>query len=291
MPAVIDMTGARIGKLTVLYPVERPKEKNRRGQYWLCQCDCGNTVVYIGKVLRRNEVVSCGYCSNHRFKDETGNRYGRLLVIGLADCHKNKQLWWKCKCDCGSEVVVKGASLRNGATKSCGCISREAFSLEGKKKRTHGYSRTPIYTVWTSMKARCYNENNWAYPYYGGRGIKVCDEWLGKDGAKNFCSWAFENGYEGSSNHRHCTLDRIDNDGDYCPENCRWVCAVEQANNKRNNRFIEFNGAMHTFTQWSKITGLPTTTIRSRIYQGWPTEKALTVPKKQIRRNVYESHQ
>lgn len=281
MPPVKDMTGERFGMLTVLHDVERPPNKNRRGRYWLCRCDCGREVIYIGKVLRRGEVKSCGYCTNSRPIDETGNRYGRLVVLEKTNCHRNSQYWWRCICDCGNEVIVPGYRLRNGTTKSCGCFGKEHAVLMGKAKRTHGHSRTPLYSIWIGMKERCFNENNWAYSYYGGRGVTICDEWRNDFSA--FYEWAIENGYDETAPSRQCTLDRINNSGNYEPSNCRWVGTYEQANNRRDNRRLVFNGVPHTFTELASITGLPRELIRGRFYRGWSTDEIFNTPYKQKR--------
>lgn len=134
----------------------------------------------------------------------------------------------------------------------------------------HGQWKKKIYAVWRDMKQRCSNPNNKSFKNYGGRGIKVCDDWIE---AKNFIDWAYANGYDET-----LTLDRIDSDKDYCPSNCRWVTMKVQQNNKRNNHFITFNGKTKTIKEWSEETGISNETIRRRIEYGWEVEAALYEP-------------
>lgn len=202
------------------------------------------------------------------FIDLTGKKFGRWTVIGPpVRKEPRREVFWPCVCECGEERVVSGSHLRGGFSKSCGCFARER-SKECATK--HGKYFTRVYSCYGIMKRRCYDKNLEHYPCYGGRGIKVCDEWLGEDGFQHFYDWAMTNGYEDG-----LTLDRIDVNGDYCPENCKWATWVEQANNKRNSHFIEYNGERHTYAQWERINGLKQGTISSRIRNWWSIEEAL----------------
>lgn len=139
---------------------------------------------------------------------------------------------------------------------------------------THGKRGTRLYAIWNNMKGRCRNPQNREYPRYGGRGISVCDEWLNDFQA--FYDWAMENGYDETAPRGQCTIDRIDNDGNYCPENCRWTTAREQANNTRRTRFIELDGERHSVTEWARRLGMNQSTLNMRLNKyGWSEEKAL----------------
>lgn len=174
---------------------------------------------------------------------------------------------WRCRCECGNEQVCAATTLRSGASKSCGCLQRE---LARDRFTTHGGRKTRLYSIFHQMKDRCYNENNPRYPCYGKRGITICEEWLSSFSC--FQKWALQSGYNDS-----LTIDRIDVNGPYCPENCRWVSTEVQNNNKRNNRFISFHGEMRTLAEWADIMGISYYTLYSRIVKlGWPIERALT---------------
>ena len=203
--------------------------------------------------------------------DLTGQRFGRLVVIERAESSKSGKIRWLCRCDCGKQKVVDKYCLTKGWTQSCGCLQAE--SRYGRRT-THGGTETTLYQKWAGMKRRCYNKHEKAYKYYGGRGISVCEEW--KKSFIAFRTWALNNGYD-YDKILSLELDRIDVNGNYCPENCRWVTRKEQANNKRNNRFLTLNGETHTMAEWSEITGLSTACICLRLNRyKWSVEDALT---------------
>lgn len=180
-----------------------------------------------------------------------------------------------CRCDCGTEKVVSMNNLRTGNTKSCGCFHRDQTS---KANTTHGdtknYGRSRMYTIWANMRARCRNPKSKSWQWYGARGISVCAEWT--DDFAAFEKWAMANGYSAA-----LSLDRIDNDGDYAPDNCRWTTVKEQANNRRTNRLLAAFGEVHTAAEWvddPRCGVLTPGTLLRRIADGWDVEDAISIP-------------
>lgn len=216
-----DLCGKKFGRLTVIELVEKGKH-NR----WRCKCNCGNEVIVIQDNLVGNKQRSCGCLIHEKFKDLTGLRFGRLVVLGLDKVIK-KNRYWLCKCDCGNVKSIQAAGLKSGATISCGCYRDEVSRI----KKKHGLSEDKSYYVWAGMRDRCKNKNSPEYKNYGARGIKVCKEW-----DKSFES--FYNWYS-SQDHfeeRGYTLDRIYVNGDYSPENCRLADKHTQCANKRKTK-------------------------------------------------------
>lgn len=195
--------------------------------------------------------------------DIDGKRFGRLLVVGYDHTNKWKESVWRCKCDCGEELLITAKRLNRGA-KSCGCLRN------ARRKVFHGGSKLPLYKRWSDMIQRCTNKNNERYKDYGGRGITVCDEW--RD-FSTFKAWAEENGYSKS-----LQLDRIDNDRGYSPENCRFVTPKENAGHRRVTAYMECDGRRQSIAAWSRETGIPYDTIRARRLYGWDDERALKTP-------------
>ena len=204
-----------------------------------------------------------------KFVDLTGMRFGRLKVLRKDGHSGSGKIVWKCLCDCGNQVTVIGSNLRKGTTQSCGCYCRERHTI-------HGECESRLYQIWHGMMQRCNSHRSKVYSDYGGRGIMVCEEW--HDFAK-FREWAMVNGYDESAEQWKCTLDRRDNDGNYCPENCRWVTYKEQGLNTRANNRITFNGETMTLTEWADKIGIKRSTLCTRLKTyGWPVERALTEP-------------
>ena len=285
MGKIQDLTGQRFGKLKV---VERTEDHISPSGYkyvmWRCQCDCGNFINVRTTDLKNNHTQSCGclhkeMLSKAKLIDLTGQVYERLTVIKRVDDYispsGSHQVQWLCKCKCGKEVIVTGNNLKNGNSKSCGCYNRE---LLPKINSTHNASNTRLYHIWICMKDRCYNPKNKKYKDYGGRGIIICDEWINDFEA--FANWAYDNGYIENVSRGECTIDRIDVNGNYCQQNCRWVNQKVQSNNKRNNHYITYNGETHTVTEWNNILGYKKGVLSRRIFSGWSIEDAFTKPVK-----------
>ena len=207
-------------------------------------------------------------------KELIGKKFGRLTVLSVSKPYiwKDKVVdyYLNCKCDCGKAVEVRRGSLmlKNG-TKSCGCIHTERLV---NRKSIHNLSHTNLYHRYFQIKDRCYNPKCKSYKNYGGRGIKMCDEWL--NSFKSFYEWAFKNGYK-----KELTIDRINVNGDYSPDNCRWATDKEQALNTRRNRFYTYNGKTLSIIQWGYELGGGQNLVKDRIDKlGWDIEKALSTP-------------
>lgn len=203
--------------------------------------------------------------------DITGLRYGRLVVLELYGRHVSpngtKKTTWLCKCDCGKEIVVTSNDLRSGHTRSCGCLK---VDTNHEVPTTHGKHNTRLYNIWANIKQRCNNPNATGYSTYGGRGISMCDEW--SNSFEAFYEWAMANGYRDD-----LSIDRIDCNGNYEPENCRWATQKQQCNNLRKNRRLEYNGEVHTVSEWAEIVGIKPRTLHCRIFRyGWDIERAFT---------------
>lgn len=260
-----DLTGQVFGELTVI----KGKGKNKRGELlWLCRCSCGNRVIKKTHALLHSKNASCDKCrykgmGQKGLKDLVGERFGRLVILKRIG-HRGKSTLWLAQCDCGNTHKVTSNLLLQGACRSCGCLRKEL-------RTKHSMSNSKLYDVYISMKGRCYNPNWCNYKNYGGRGIKVCKEW--KSSFIPFYTWAINNGYkEGLS------IDRIDNNGNYEPSNCRWVSQKDQSNNTSRNRYLTYNGETLTPAQWAEKLGIPVSRIRRRIKSGWSIEKILFTP-------------
>lgn len=204
----------------------------------------------------------------HNFKDLTGEKFGRLTVIKEMGV-KNEKVIWLCKCECGEYTTVPTGGLKIGDHKSCGCLNRELSLLRSRKHgMTSSGKRHRLYTIYHDMKDRCFNKNSKIYKYYGGRGITVCEQWL--NSLDDFKNWALENGYDDS-----LEIDRINNDGNYEPLNCRWVTRSQNCLNKGNNRLITINGITRPITLWANLSGVSRSAIEGRIKRGWDNKDLL----------------
>lgn len=192
---------------------------------------------------------------------------------------------WLCKCDCGTIKQVNGGHLKNNRIRSCGCLFSELASKRIKQRNIkHNLfnKNKRLYACWRSLKSRCYCKNNSSYKLYGGRGIKVCDEWL--NDFMTFYNWAMANGYDENAPRGKCTIDRIDVNGHYEPNNCRWTDMKNQSNNKTNNRLIEYNGQVKTLSEWADYFGVRDNLIHDRLKAGYSFEDA--IKKIDYRKNV-----
>lgn len=199
-----------------------------------------------------------------KFRDLTGQRFGRLTVIGISkkvQSGKRERYYWKCKCECGKFHEVRTDALTSGNVQSCGCLHKEQAIKNVSSHHSHKQSGSRLYWIWQAMKDRCLNKNNKNYSRYGGRGITICDEW--KDDFANFYEWALKNGYRDT-----LTIDRIDNNKGYFPDNCRWLTNKEQSRNRRNNIVVSYNGEEMTLIEASEKSGLSYSALNARWCRG-----------------------
>lgn len=198
-------------------------------------------------------------------KQVIGDRYGKLVIIDAR--REGQNIICKCKCDCGYiKDNIRLGNMRSGHIKSCGNHYKEYAT------HTHGMSGSRIYRIYRKMLNRCYREQDESYKYYGAKGIRVCDEW--KNNSGKFIEWALSNGYDDT-----LSIDRIDTNGDYEPDNCRWITMHEQCLNRKTNIHLEYRGETKTVTEWAEALGMDRRLIYDRLKRGWNTEDALSRPK------------
>lgn len=246
----------RFGRLLVVEEVRIKKNK----VHWRCICDCGNETLIETSRLTSGKTMSCGclareLTSKRCAKDWTGQKFNHLTVVKRVS-PIGEQVKWECVCDCGNVCVVSAQDLRR--QKSCGCL---------KYKGTHNMTNTRLHRIWIKMKQRCSNPNEKAFRNYGGRGIKVCEEWVNDFVA--FYDWAINNGYNDK-----LEIDRVNNDKDYSPDNCRWITHQEQQYNKRSNRLVEYNGETKPLKKWTEELNLDYHRVNTRLLNGWSIEDA-----------------
>lgn len=258
-----DITGETFGYLTAI----EYDHFDGKNSYWKFRCKCGNNVVRSLKKLKRAKTPSCGcymkeimenaeikrkentvnpHCNAKRNRNLESETFGNLSVLRLLSEHPGIEAEYICKCNCGNTVIKKQKYLINQSNKlSCGCDRKNVSVGFGSA------SRKRLYGIYKNMINRCYNEKNPSYKYYGGKGVTVNKYWLGDGGFDKFCQWSFKNGYSDE-----LTIDRINPNGNYTPENCRWADYETQANNKTNNIHIEFLGEIMGLNDFCKKTGV-----------------------------------
>lgn len=264
----IDRTGQRYGRLVVLGQAGRSKQ----GQVlWRCLCDCGSECGANICNLKSGATQSCG-CLRRETSgrargiiDRTGQRHGRLVVMERAP-NKGRKTVWRCLCDCGEECFVHGNSLTHGGTQSCGCLAAETTKA---RSTTHGLSHSKAYRAYMNAKARCQNPDHPRWPSYGGRGIQFL--------YPSVEALVADIGHPPSAD---LTIDRIDVNGHYEAGNCCWATRAEQANNRRSNRLLTYQGRTQTIAQWAREVGLRPETIWRRLDRNWPAERAISTPVK-----------
>lgn len=262
----VDHTGRTYGQLTVLAFVDLDKGFQR----YLFQCSCGKK-----KVLRVDRLTSgarpirsCG-CS--RREDYTGQKFGKLTALEHVDTTSAGHQRYRFSCDCGGEITTRISKVVSGEVKGCGCL------IGGIPKHGdwRGNKPTPEWLAWALMKYRCLDPNHPAYPRYGGRGITVCDQW--RESYENFLA---DMGRRPTPKH---TLERIDNDKGYEPDNCRWATRTEQARNRSDTRWVVVNGVRMSAAEAADRAGMPRGLIWQRLKYGWSVDRALSTPKKLYR--------
>ena len=240
--------GEKIGKILLLQKIGRGYHKDAM---WKCKCDCGKIFYRCTSSVKKGKSCGCD-----KYENLIGKRFGKLTVIKKLENNKFNHSTWLCKCDCGNKIVIDRSNLSINKTKtvSCGCHKKEIITKHNKYK-------TKIYSVYIAMKQRCYNKQSIPYKYYGGRGIKICDEWLDEEnGFINFYNWSINNGWkEGLS------IDTINTNADYKPDNCRWTNSLTQMNNTRRNHYVTHNNETHTIAEWARILNENYSTLYNKL--------------------------
>lgn len=273
MPTLIDLKDQKFGRLTIL---RRGENNNTNKPRWYCRCECGSETLVSAASLRSGLSTSCGCrrreTSAKLVPDLTGLKFGKLTVVERAGSQDWRAVW-RCSCECGGEKLVDANSLRSGKVAACGCTHGNP---------THGHTRggkSPTFSSWSSMIARCYYPSNPAHAYYKKKGIEVCERW------QRFENFLDDMGERPSLKH---SIDRYpNNDGNYEPGNCRWATKREQANNRVTNVMFTYKGREMTFADLVRETGLDKEFLRHRLLRaGWSIEKAISTPPSQGQRDL-----
>ena len=272
MSDIEDLTGKIFGNWEVKRFVGFKQYSKARKALWECQCVINPEIIIQRdrQQLMKNVMPNiCHKCDRCLARDLTNQQFGELTVLSqaqdsVAENGRHYKMW-HCRCSCGNEKDFYECNLIGGKSKSCGCVSRQKMI---ERTTTHGMTNTRIYRIWENMRKRCRNHNDPRFHRYGGRGIKVCDEW--NNDFLSFYNWAIENGYED-----YLTIDRIDNNGMYCPDNCRWTDIKTQCKNRSTNIWVEIDGEMKIVSDWAELYGLDRDLIYRRISVGWDPKRAI----------------
>jgi hypothetical protein len=294
----INLSGLLFGRWLVLHEVEsRYASNGHKRKFWMCECQCINKTVreVAQNGLKSGSSKSCGCLrlengiesGKKRKENLLGQQFNNWTVIEESESRVGEDgrrtTLWLCQCACekSTQRLVNAADLKRGHSKSCGCIKEEGKNINhgaASKNNIHKMNKR-IYDIWLGIKKRCYGVNRRGYKNYGGRGIVVCEEWLNKEnGFISFYNWSMDNEYSDD-----LSIDRIDNNGNYEPSNCRWVTMKVQQNNRRNNLYIEIEGVRKSILEWSTEYNLSYTTLRNRIDKKWD-ESDMLQPNGYIRR-------
>ncbi len=264
---ISDLTGHKSGKLTVIC-----RQGSRHGEsLWLCKCECGNEKLVTAYSLRTRKTKSCGCLRIEVVRkicevDITGRRYGRLVAMERMTYKENNSYVWKCKCDCGNEFLVPRSRLTTKNTQSCGCMYRK---VGGASVKTHKLHRE--FCILRQMIRRCTNPKSHAYASYGGRGIRVCKRWM-----QSFDNFISDMGPRPSRKH---SIERVDNNGNYNPKNCRWALSLEQQQNTRYNKNITYEGRTMCIAAWARELGMNVRTLTARLrHKKWSVKAAFENP-------------
>ena len=263
----IDRKGEHLYSLTFI----SPEYKDRSHIFWKCKCDCGNITYARYDQVSCGQIKSCG-CVKESKRLHINDVIGNIKILDKLPDNKFHQKMYLCKCSCGNTFTTTGQKLKTGHTQSCGkCNHKRDHKIMNRKVDSR------IYSIWLDIKTRCCNINSKNYKNYGARGITVCDSW--KNSFDNFYNDMYKSYQEhvDKFGEKQTTIDRIDVNGNYELDNCRWATLKEQANNKTNTLFVTYNSVTKSVGEWADITGIPITKLRRRIFKdNWDIERAFT---------------
>lgn len=258
-----DLAGQKFNMLTV----KSFHEIRNNMSYWLCICDCGNEKILSVADLKRTK--SCGCVKKMHFQDLSGYENEDIIVISFSERRKSR-IYWNCECKHCKNIIQREATNIKKGLATCKCIHKKRIGASNSKPNRN----TEIYLKWCGMKSRCHNQNEKSFEYYGGRGIRVCKEWL--DDFDSFYDWSIKNGWQ-----KGYSIERINVNGNYCPENCEWIQLLDQAKNKTNTIYAELNGERKRLLEWCEELGINPKTVYNRInQQGMTPEEAITYKRK-----------